>query len=171
MTSQPWVHPASDPNLQQIQYWPQNGPRIGLCHADHKTPQSTCCMDLGTLSFWSHSDFRWVECSRCGIVLGVWARQHTDKPQYRWSPEIVSMAYRMQRDADPGFGYTTGETVKTFCEQCRLQHPEKNKVDLPSAPQCASAFELLGSTVSFVGDAKRDDPPWGPPRTSDTRAR
>ena len=159
-----WVHPALDPTLHQIQIWPQMLPCGGPCQQVHWKARNTTLMDLQNLSFWRASAFRWVECSKCALVLGVWAKKGTNKPPpYRWPPGIVLEAYSLQWDADPGGGYTTGETVKTFCEQCRLhkQHPGRR------VPVGASELQSLGvSTVSFDCDAELDQPPLGLPGVS-----
>lgn len=81
-------------------------------------------MDFKKISYWRGDDFRWVECFRCGLVLEAWAKPGTTVPPCRWSDKMVADALYLQRDADPGWFYTTGETVKTFCEQVRLKSEE-----------------------------------------------
>lgn len=141
ITTTPWVHPALDPNLTEHQFMLGDRRIGGPCGSLHR---GDSVMYLSRTSFWSQPGLRWSECRKCGIVLKVWTSTAT--PVYRWTPVCVTAALLRQKDADPGYSYTTGETVKKFCEQCRF----------PGSRWHAAARAEETIIVSFVGNATED---------------
>jgi len=144
-TSPGWLHPSFDAAFKEYEFRLGNRRITGPCGSLHR---DNAAMNLGNTSFWSQHDLRWSECRKCGIVLHVWTRAESEvQPKYRWEEWCVIKGLERQRDADPGWGYTTGETVNIFCEQARLAGTRAHS---------SAMSPVYCNVLSFEGEATED---------------